>query len=162
MQHYTRLPEYTLACYRRLKAVVLAPALLLAITTFGCGDPESTGRDSLPTPAVAPPPGLTAESTGSRDVVITLSEYRVSPTDTLFQAGVEYGFVAENIGHETHMWQILNESGDSVLVTTDDSELHSGGRATRRFVFPAPGRYSFVCGIDGHRARGMETGVRVQ
>ena len=151
------------------KLFVLALALLIvacASTTIASSRPTPTPPQDSPTSEVteqAPVPGAV-------EVKITLVEYRIHSTVTVFHAGTRYYFVIANRGHVIHEFMIMPDKPDGSPQPPDVQykgmliELEPilpGTTWTTNFTFSASGRFEIACQMRGHYAAGMRLPITV-
>src|SRR5690348_8874870 len=89
-----------------IKVLVLLLTLLLAAcasTTVATGKPTPTPPSASPTSG----PIEQAAAPGSVEVKITLVEFRIHSSVTVFHANTHYYFVVSNQGHDTHEFMIM-------------------------------------------------------
>ncbi len=140
-------------------------SMALGATAFvalaGCG---STAVDTT----------STATPKAANSTTITLTDMRVDVSPK-FTAG-KYTFTIVNKGalvHELIVFKSdlaqakyptvasgnLNEEGAGITKISDGDNLAAGGSQTREIDLSVPGRYLFICNLDGHYAAGMHTQV---
>jgi aldose sugar dehydrogenase len=111
---------------------------------------------SAPAGATAAPTDVVAAGTHpeDRDINITLSEWRLSPSRSRVPAG-RVRLVSENTGATPHALRI---TGGGLDVST---ESFVGGQSrTLDMVLPA-GTYQLVCPLPGHEQQGMSATITV-
>jgi uncharacterized cupredoxin-like copper-binding protein len=124
-------------------------------------------------------PKISSGTGGSvRRVEIALSEFKITPSQTTFQAGRTYQFVVTNRGvaeHEfmtmpaamggTHMGTMsMDDMHKVALFHIDAEDLPAGATKTVIYTFPnaAPaGQLEFTCYVPGHYESGMHAPITV-
>jgi plastocyanin len=142
---------------RRAAALAVLP-LLLAGGLTGCGGsggtaaPESptapAGANQASTPQASTPLAAATVAVTEQEFTIQLSASRVAPGATTFDV--------RNAGAATHD---LHVQGPGVQDQATPP-IQPGGSASLTVTLQ-PGTYTLWCGIDGHRAAGMQTGLTV-
>lgn len=123
-------------------------AVLAAIALGGCGENRGGGARATTTPRTVPQPG-------PRTVVVSLTEYRLAPTNPRATAAGDITFEAINDGAANHALAISAPSG-GVRTRT----LKPGDHATLRLKLPV-GTFKWACPIANHEQLGMTGRVRV-
>lgn len=133
-----------------MRARVAAPALavLAAVALGGCGESRSGGARATTTPRTIPRPG-------PRTVVVSLTEYRLTPANPRVTAAGVITFEAVNDGATDHALAISAPLG-RVRTRT----LKPGDHATLRVKLPV-GTFKWACPIANHERLGMTGRVRV-
>jgi uncharacterized cupredoxin-like copper-binding protein len=109
---------------------------------------------------------------GSVQVKVTLAEYTISSSATVFHAGTTYYFVVANRGHVVHEFLIMPEKADGSLPPPDVQykdklieieQIAPGTTMTLNFTFSASaaGRYEIACQMRGHYQAGMKLPIHV-
>lgn len=91
--------------------------------------------------------GASSQIEGSRDIVVTSTEFGFSPNEITATAEESVNFVLVNQGSVTHDLSIP-ELGVRIVANPDE-------RATAGVSLDTPGTYRFSCSIPGHAAAGM-------
>jgi len=150
------------------KLLVLALALLIvacASTTNAIGKPTPTSQAS-PTSEVT----KQAPAPGSVEVKVTLVEFRIISSVTVFHANTRYYFVITNRGHDTHEFMIMPDKPDGSPLSLDEQyksmliELEPilpGSTWATNFTFPASGKFEMACQMGRHYQAGMRLPITV-
>lgn len=138
--------------------IALAIVAVLALQG-GYKAPQTASQAPISTPAAAQetgtPGAVNKEATATREIIVSGSEFKFSPGSISLTKGETVKITFKNTGTLPHNLTI-SELGvstktvgggeeDSVTVTADKT-----------------GNYTFYCGVDGHRARGMEGKLEVK
>lgn len=92
--------------------------------------------------------------TADRDVEVVGQDYKFIGLENFSaKAGETDQFTLINKGTEKHEFEILGPDGKA-LGEIEPVDPGKNGQAT--FTFKTPGTYTYVCGIDGHEAKGMK------
>ncbi len=151
------------------KLLVLALSLLIVACT------STTVAISKPTPTppqISPTSGPVEQTAapGSVEVKITLVEFRIISSVTVFHAGTHYYFVVSNHGHEIHEFMIMPDKPNGSPLSPDEQykrmliELEPiipGTTWTTNFTFPASGRFEMACQMGRHYLAGMRLPITV-
>ena len=139
--------------------------LLLCLLVVGCtstsGPAHSTSaplEKAVPTEPTAAP--------GSVAVYVSLVEFRISSSRTVFHAGTRYFFVITNRGHDIHEFMIMPDKPDGSPLPADVQykgmvmelePIMPGTTWTINYTFSpgAVGRYEMACQMRGHYKAGM-------
>ena len=165
------IKNFGVSNYTQLMSKVLV--LLLALLMAACT--SSTLVTSKPTPTAPPifPTSGPVEQTatpGSIEVKITLVEFRIISTVTVFHANTHYYFVVSNRGHEYHEFMIMPDKPDGSPLSPDEQykgmliELEPilpGSTWTTNFIFRTAGRYEIACQMGRHYLAGMRLPIAV-
>ncbi len=125
----------------------LAVALVAAVALGGCGESRD-GATATTTPRTVPGPG-------ERVVVVSLSDYRLEPSNARATGPGVITFEAMNDGGVGHALAVTAPSGE---VRT--RALKPGQHTTLRLELPA-GTFKWECPIANHERLGMTGRVRV-
>ncbi|MGC0318567.1 plastocyanin [Kitasatospora acidiphila] len=133
----------------------LTPAALLTLAVLATATACSSGK--APAPGSSPTgPGSSPTAGGqAATVTVTEKEYSLGLSQTQVAPGT-YTFVADNAGTIAHALAI---SGPGVS-PTQTSAISPGSKA-QFTVTLQQGSYELWCPIDGHKALGMDTHIRV-
>jgi plastocyanin len=125
----------------RLRATVPIGALLVLV-----------GSGALPCHWAEPTPAA-AQSSGAREVRVSLTEWALIPARITVPAGLPIRFAAANQGALPHSLAV--EGPDTYA---ESEAAGSGGVAYLELTFQAPGLYDIFCPINAgqHRALGQE------
>jgi uncharacterized cupredoxin-like copper-binding protein len=164
---------------------LLGRALLLALALFivACIDISATGSSrttSTTRQTVSPPPPNTIHYDniqqtpvpGSVQVRVSLAEYTIVSSLTIFKAGTTYHFVVTNRGHVVHEFLIMPDNPDGTELSPDlqykdklieIEQIAPGTTMNVNVTFSpsAAGRYEIACQMRGHYLAGMRLPVRV-
>ena len=140
---------------RSARAAALTAA---ALALGGCGEDrgdftttETTAapqaRERKPPPPPEPPPAK---------VRVSESEYRIDPAQIRVDRPATLEVRVRNTGAERHALDI-EDTGDGVRTRT----LGPGESQVLRVELDKPGRYRWLCPVDGHAKRGMRGSIAV-
>ena len=152
------------------KMLVLVFALLVVACTG-----TSIATHSTPTPAQNVTPAAMIEQTavsGSVEVDVTLVEFRIMSSVTVFHAGMPYHFVVTNRGHDIHEFMIMPDKPDGTPLSPEAQykgmlmelePIMPGTTWSVNFTFKpaATDRYEFACQMRGHYQAGMKLPITV-
>ena len=116
--------------------------LSAALITAACGGSSTSSTASTPAATSAP----------TQTISITESEFKIDPPSLSLKAGT-YSFAAQNTGKFPHDLHFVSQG-----TTTEIGSLgvmKAGESQTAKLTFKA-GTYTYFCGVDGHRDRGMQ------
>ena len=117
--------------------------------------------------------GGSSSSSGSQDVPVTLSDFKVSAPTTTFSAGTHYHFVVTNNGMMTHEFMIFPSMAGMGSMSMDDMHKQSlvmidsiapGGSKTVDVTFPPSSIGSsleLACHLPGHYEAGMKLPITI-
>lgn len=134
----------------RTSALISFAALTLALG--GCGEQRGRVARTVPAPLDEQ---TTAPGRASEASAVSLTEYRLSPSNPRLARPGRIAFTATNDGQVRHALRVDGPAGS---VTSDI--LAPGGRGTIVVKLP-PGTYKWYCPIADHEQRGMVGRVRV-
>jgi len=147
--------------------------LLLALLITACASATvATGNSKTTPPAVSPTSRAVEQSAapGSVEVKVTLVEFRIHSSVTVFHANTYYYFVVTNQGHDIHEFMIMPSRPDGSPLPSAEQfkgmlmELEPilpGSTWTTNFSFRAAGRYEFACQMGRHYQAGMRLPIMV-
>jgi uncharacterized cupredoxin-like copper-binding protein len=153
--------------YRRSAA---AAASVLAVGVAGCGGGSSDTADAGAKPAKKAAQ-TAAKATGGR-LAVVMSEYKFAPSKLTAGAG-KLKVTAKNTGRLPHEFVLLrtNASPDAIPLKGDEAsesssvgeigEREPGKTGTHSFKLK-PGRYVFICNVQGHYKLGMRGSLVVR
>ena len=110
---------------------------------------------------------------GSQEVQVTLSEYKITSSMTTFSTGTPYHFVVTNKGQTAHEFMIMPRGMNMSGMSMDDMHkraLHMidsvapGETKTFDYTFASSMRgqnFEFACHLPGHYEAGMQLPVSV-
>ncbi|HEY6409711.1 MAG TPA: hypothetical protein VIY29_19815 [Ktedonobacteraceae bacterium] len=149
--------------------------LLLALSLAACS--SSTLATSKPTPtpipsAIFPTSGPVEQTAkpGSIEVKITLVEFRVISSVTVFHANTDYYFVVSNRGQDIHEFMIMPDKPDGSPLSPDEQykgmliemePILPGATWATNFTFRATGRFEIACQMGRHYLAGMRLPIAV-
>jgi len=147
--------------------------LLLVLLMTACA--STTAATSKPTqtpPALSPTSGPVeqAAAPGSIEVKVSLVEFHIISSVTVFHANTHYYFVVSNRGHDIHEFMIMPDKPDGSPLSPDEQfkgmliELEPilpGSTWTANFTFRTTGRYEIACQMGRHYQAGMRLPIAV-
>lgn len=147
--------------------------LLLAFLLAACASTTAASSKPTPTPPEISPTRGPVEQVampGSVEVKVTLVEFRIHSSVTVFHANTHYYFVVTNAGHDTHEFMIMpskpdgsplpsNEQYKSMLIELEP--ILPGSIWKTNFTFKTAGRYEIACQMGRHYQAGMRLPVTV-
>ena len=109
---------------------------------------------------------------GSVQVKVTLAEYTINSSLTVFHAGMTYHFVVANRGRMVHEFLIIPEKPDGSLPSPEVQykdklieieQIAPGTTMNINYTFSASatGRYEIACQMRGHYQAGMKLPIHV-
>lgn len=132
--------------------------VLLLLVVVGCsGDGATTGSRS---------------PNGTRDVQVTLTDFKISSSMTAFSAGTPYRFVVVNEGKTGHEFMVMQPMAMGnmpmgqmdKMAYTSIATFHPGETKSVTYTFPssAAGKgIEFSCHLPGHYEAGMKLPITV-
>jgi uncharacterized cupredoxin-like copper-binding protein len=148
--------------------------LVLALLMVACTSTTAATSKPTPTPPQLSPteegPVAQTAAPGSVEVKVTLVEFRIYSTVTVFHANTHYYFVISNKGHDYHEFMIMPDKPDGSPLSPDEQyksmliELETidpGATWTTNFTFPATGKYEIACQMGRHYQAGMRLPITV-
>jgi uncharacterized cupredoxin-like copper-binding protein len=153
------------------KLLILALALLIvacASTTVATSKPTPTSQQVSPTKG----PSEQTAAPGSVEVKITLVEFRITSSVTVFHTGIHYYFVVSNRGHDIHEFMIMPDKPDGSPLSPDAQyksmlmelePIMPGTTWTTNFTFSpsATDKFEFACQMGRHYQAGMRLPITV-
>ena len=139
----------------RLTGALIAVAALLvgaAVALLVAGGRERTVTQ---TTTVAAKQAMEAVGPAVAHVRVRETDYRLNPPNPLVRPAGVIDFFVQNQGTVTHALAVETPHG------TVRSENLSPDATARLKVDLPPGRYTWYCPIDGHKAKGMSGTIRV-
>ena len=145
--------------------------LLLALFMAACAS-TATSKPT-PTPQVISPTSRPIEQAavpGSIEVKVTLVEFHIISSVTVFHARTHYYFVVTNHGHDLHEFMIMPSKADGSPLPPNEQykgmlmELEPilpGSTWTTNFIFRTAGRYEIACQMGRHYQAGMRLPITV-
>jgi uncharacterized cupredoxin-like copper-binding protein len=147
--------------------------LLLFLLMAACGSTTAATSNPKPTsPAISPTSGPIEQAaiSGSIEVKVTLVEFRIHSSVTVFHANTHYYFVVSNVGHDIHEFMIMPDKPDGSPLPSDEQykgmliELEPilpGSTWTTNFTFKTAGKYEIACQMGRHYQAGMRLPISV-
>jgi uncharacterized cupredoxin-like copper-binding protein len=157
-------------CSQLLSKVLV---LLLVLLMTACASATAASSKPTPTPPeISPTSGPIEQAAvpGSIEVKVTLVEFRIHSSVTVFHANTDYYFVVSNKGHDIHEFMIMPDKPDGSPLTPDEQykgmliELEPilpGSTWTTNFIFRTAGRYEIACQMGKHYQAGMRLPIAV-
>ena len=153
------------------KLLILAVALL----SVACASTTVTTSTLTPTPPqVSPTSGPIEQAAvpGSVEVKITLVEFHIVSSVSVFHTGMPYHFVVTNRGHDIHEFMIMPDKPDGTPLSPEAQyksmlmelePIMPGTTWSVNFTFKpaATDRYEFACQMRGHYLAGMRLPIVV-
>lgn len=148
-------------------------ALLLVLLMTACGSTVAATRKPTPNPPNISPTSGPIEQTavpGSIEVKVSLVEFRIHSSVTVFHANTHYYFVVSNAGHDIHEFMIMPEKPDGSPLSPDEQykkmliELEPilpSSTWMTNFTFQTAGRYEIACQMGRHYSAGMRLPITV-
>ena len=150
-----------------------ALVLLLVLLMAACASSVAATRKPTPIPPEISPtsgPVEQAAAPGSIEVKVTLVEFRIISSVTVFHANTHYYFVVSNRGHDIHEFMIMPDKPDGSPLSPDEQykgmliELEPilpGSTWTTNFIFRTAGKYEIACQMGRHYRAGMRLPIAV-
>ncbi|MEA2459724.1 MAG: hypothetical protein QOC95_2696 [Thermoleophilaceae bacterium] len=146
-----------------MKRTIPTTALCSALAVFavaGCGSSKSSSSD---TGAAATPPPTTAPSGGSSGGASSNLQLSADPSGQLKfdkkTLSTKAGNVTVTMTNPSPVPHAIAVEGNGV--DKDGKTVSSNGKSTVT-VSLKPGKYTFYCPVDGHRAAGMQGTLTVK
>jgi len=113
----------------------------------------------------------------SKEVKVTLTDFGIESSLTIFKVGVRYHFVVTNVGtvsHEIMLMEPMQDKGTGMdmeeldqfaLAVIEEDALVPGITETFDYIFTEPaskGQLEFACHVKGHREAGMYLPITVK
>jgi uncharacterized cupredoxin-like copper-binding protein len=139
----------------RLTGALIAVAALLAgaavaLLLAGMGE-----RPGTQTTTVTAGQAIEAVGPAVAHVAVRETEYRLNPPNPVVRPAGVIEFFVQNQGTVTHALAVETPHG-----TVRSEDLSPDATARLKVDLP-PGRYTWYCPIDGHKAKGMSGTIRV-
>ncbi len=145
--------------------------VLLSLLMVACTSTSMPAHSTSTPPQMTPPTEPTA-APGSVAVYVSLVEFRISSSRTVFHAGTPYHFVITNRGHDIHEFMIMPDKPDGSPLPPDVQykgmlmelePIMPGTTWTTNYTFSpsAMGRYEMACQMRGHYKAGMRLPMMV-
>ncbi len=151
------------------KVLILVFALMLAAcanASIATNKYKTTPQEISPTSG----PAEQAATPGSIEVKVTLVEFHIISSVTVFHARTHYYFVVTNHGHDLHEFMIMPSKADGSPLPPNEQykgmlmELEPilpGSTWTTNFIFRTAGRYEIACQMGRHYQAGMRLPITV-
>ena len=123
---------------RGLPAVILAVALIAAACSGGGGDGAGTGA------------GSEAAAAATAKIAVTLSDFKIEPSDIQVPAGQPLEFDVSNHGQSPHTFAVVVDGQQQAT-----GEIAPGSTDTLAIDQLGVGTYNALCTIPGHEQLGM-------
>jgi uncharacterized cupredoxin-like copper-binding protein len=162
-------PQFVGRALVALLGLLLVACASASTSTVAPAHSTSTPLQSTPesTPAAEPTAGP-----GSVVVYVSLVEFHISSSVTVFRAGTPYHFVITNRGHDIHEFMIMPDKPDGSPLPPDVQykgmvmelePIMPGTTWTTNYTFApgAVGRYEIACQMRGHYKAGMRLPIVV-
>ncbi len=128
--------------------VLVMAAAVTMLVVAACG--------AQPTPATSG----SQPSSGVREIKVEATDFKFTPGDQTFKAGEQIKVTMINKGALDHTWVLADSSGKELLPKL---EVKVGQTGSTTFTVPsAPGAYTIICDIAGHKEAGMAAKATVQ
>lgn len=101
----------------------------------------------------------------AKEVVVTMSEFAYTVSDSVFTVGVPYKFVVTNEGRVAHEMAVVPRGAadpEGALLRIRGSEGRRGATVEREITFAEAGEFDLSCYLPTHYESGMVLPVRVQ
>jgi uncharacterized cupredoxin-like copper-binding protein len=145
-----------------MRRVLLVATVVCAILFAGCtSDSESNGNLTGSGSGNGSGSGSGATNTRAPDREATVSSADYSfevPADLAIKSGEAIKITLTNVGKLRHELEVFTPAGDAL---GEIEPIKAGEKGEGVFTFAKPGIYTFVCGVDDHKARGMTADVKV-
>ncbi len=98
-------------------------------------------------------------------ISMDMSEFKFTPSELAVFSGKETTLELKNSGAVQHDFTILKQGAIPQTPFDHDKQagdilaefkLDAGQSGTFKFTLPAPGDYTFICGVPGHAEAGMK------
>jgi plastocyanin len=134
----------------RARSVVTTAALLVAPFAFGAAAPVAAAQTGDTTTTSAP---TTTTKPRPKTIKVTASSFKFKPKSLAVAAGQKIT-IALHSTDQLHNFVIMGKG--------KIAEASSGDTKKGSFTLKKPGKYTFYCSIDSHRAAGMEGTITVK
>jgi uncharacterized cupredoxin-like copper-binding protein len=143
-----------MAIRRSLVGIGAVLGTLAVLVACGNSSDESTSSTASPT---TPSASTSSSSPAAKGTTVTVkeTEYKLELSQSTFSPGT-YTFTAQNDGGTTHALEIEGPG-----IEEQQTGNLSPGASGSLTVTLQSGKYELYCPVDGHRDRGMETGISV-
>ena len=137
------------------RAIATLAAAVAALATAGCGEERPAGGHAGRTSPTPVAERATTTGKAVATVAVSLSEYRLEPSDPRVARPGIIAFIATNDGQETHELAVDGPAGEVATM-----RLRPGEQMRLEVRLP-PGTYKWLCPLADHERRGMVGRVRV-
>ena len=173
MQRPEKIHSENLSDSRNTQLLGKVFVLLLVLLMTACGSTvAATSKPTSPPPEISPTSGPVEQTAapGSIEVKVSLVEFRIHSSVTVFHAKTHYYFVVSNVGHDIHEFMIMPDKPDGSPLPPDEQykgmliELEPilpGSTWTTNFTFQTAGRYEIACQMGRHYLAGMRLPITV-
>jgi uncharacterized cupredoxin-like copper-binding protein len=147
--------------------------LFLVLLMAACaGTSTATSKPTPTPPAISPTNGPIeqAAAPGSIEVKVSLVEFHIISSVTVFHANTHYYFVVTNHGHDLHEFMIMPSKPDGSSLPPEEQfkgmlmelePISPGSTWTTNFTFRTAGRYEIACQMGRHYQAGMRLPIAV-
>ena len=172
--------RYSITIARPLSILLLVVVALLVLACSQDGNganktdtSASTGTSGyVSIPIVSTPVPEQAAVPGAVKVYVTLEEFRILSSVTVFHAGTPYYFIVTNKGQAVHEFMMMREKPDGTPVSFDEDsstmfihieQVFPGTTLRMNFKFSPTliGKSEIACLMRGHYAAGMRLPIVV-
>ncbi|WP_051324797.1 cupredoxin domain-containing protein [Candidatus Solirubrobacter pratensis] len=146
---------------------------LLAAGVAACGSSSDPSKDPAPSStATSAAKQSSAPTVAGRSVTVDMRDFRFTPSDLTARAG-KLTIKATNTGQQVHELVLVRTNAAPDAIPSkggkaseagsvgEISERKPGASGTHTFNL-TPGRYVFLCNVDGHYAAGMRGSLIVK
>ena len=163
----------------KVRAVIVPAVALFLLLLAACGSSSSNGgMGNMPGMQHGSPGSAPGAASGgaATEVTVTLSDFKISASQTTFKVGVPYRFAVTNAQNSTANHELMTMppmSGDGMsmgemdkvaLFFVDQSKLTPGQTQTIDYTFTSPaaaGQIEFACHVGSHYQLGMKLPIAV-
>jgi uncharacterized cupredoxin-like copper-binding protein len=161
-------------------SIVLMSSVALLVLACSEGTGNATNTAAIPggtptyvsVPIVSTPVPEQAAVPGAVKVYVTLEDFRVLSSVTVFHTGTPYYFIVTNRGPSVHEFMIMRDKPDGTPVTFDEDsstmfihieQVFPGTTLRMNFTFSPSliGKSEIACLMRGHYAAGMRLPIVV-
>lgn len=134
-------------------AVHQATAAPVAVTAVPTAAPTATPAPATAAPATPAPAPTDAPPPAPVDVSVTLAEFKIDSSLSVFHVGVPYHFIITNNGMIAHELNVAN---------LDARPVAPGATVTLDLTFPSQAQAEFACHLPSHYEAGMKLPLTVE
>jgi uncharacterized cupredoxin-like copper-binding protein len=171
--------QYSITIARPLSILLLAMVAILVLACSQSGGnttknaPASTDTSGyVSIPIVSTPVPEQPAAPGAVKVYVTLVEFRILSSVTVFHAGTPYYFIVTNRGQAVHEFMMMRDKPDGTPVSFDEDsstmfihieQVFPGTTLRMNFTFSSAltGKSEIACLMRGHYAAGMKLPIVV-